>query len=146
MREDRDHCGRFAPGNCGGPGRPRRATEAEYLQALSSIVSLADLVAIARRAVADAKKGSARARDWVSKYLLGDPSSKPPSDICDWKRVSQALLRRIRDELCPEQAVPTIEAGWYAEDRANGDAGAVDGGRSVTAESVSNEVTQVTGH
>jgi hypothetical protein len=126
MREDRDHRGRFAAGNRGGPGRPKRATEADYLQALSSIIGVADLVAIARRAVADAKKGSARARDWVSKYLLGDPSSKAPTDICDWERVSLALLRRIADELYPEQVVPMpVRVDCVPETGANGDTGDV---------------------
>jgi hypothetical protein len=145
MREDRDHRGRFASGNRGGPGRPKRETEGEYLQALSSIMSLADLVAIARRAVADAKKGSARARDWFSRYLWGEPASRAPTDAYDSKRVSIALLQRLRDELRPEQAVPQKGPGCYAEINGNGDAGAVGGGGSVLAKTISAEDAQAVG-
>jgi hypothetical protein len=40
MSADRDDNGRFAKGNPGGPGRPRRAVEADYLAALSQAVPL----------------------------------------------------------------------------------------------------------
>jgi hypothetical protein len=93
---DRDGGGRFALGNQGGPGRPKRATEAEHLQGLSCIVSVEDLRAIARRAVADAKKGSARARDWVSRYLLGVPAQKPPARPDHRFR---AMIEAVRSEL-----------------------------------------------
>jgi hypothetical protein len=104
MKDGRDRWGRFADGNRGGPGRPRRATEAEYLQALSRIVSVEDLRAIARRAVADAKRGSARARDWVTKYLLGDPAPKAPSGADGQRRVSDAMLPALLDAMSTEQA------------------------------------------
>ena len=38
---DRDHMGRFAAGNSGGPGRPKRQAEEDYLQTLSERVPLA---------------------------------------------------------------------------------------------------------
>jgi hypothetical protein len=39
--DDRDReTGRFLPGNPGGPARPRRATEADNLAALSEAVSI----------------------------------------------------------------------------------------------------------
>jgi len=47
--------GRFAPGNPGGPGRPRRAIESEYLATLGDAVSLDDWREIVTRAVSDAK-------------------------------------------------------------------------------------------
>jgi hypothetical protein len=124
MTGDRDGRGRFAAGNRGGPGRPRRATEAEYLRALSHIVSVEDLRAIARRAVADAKKGSARARDWVSRYLLGDPVPKAPSGT-GRKRNYEALLRSIHEALSQEPAAagPPL-GGCPPEDRAPGGPGA----------------------
>jgi hypothetical protein len=64
--------GRFLPGHAGGPGRPPRAIETDYLQNLADQVTLEDWAAITRRAVMDAKKGSAAARAWLSKYVLGD--------------------------------------------------------------------------
>jgi hypothetical protein len=67
--------GRFSRGNAGGPGRPPRKIEAAYLQATMLACSLGDWGAIVRRAVADAKRGNDKARDWLSKYLLGNPES-----------------------------------------------------------------------
>jgi hypothetical protein len=97
MKDGRDGLGRFATGNGGGPGRPKRATEAEYLRALSRIVSVEDLRAIARRAVADAKRGSARAREWVSNYLLGEPAPRVPPSTGRRRRVSEALFQALHE-------------------------------------------------
>jgi hypothetical protein len=66
--------GRFAAGNPGGPGRPRRAIEREYLARLSDAVPLDAWQAIVERAVEDAKAGDARARDWLARYLVGEPA------------------------------------------------------------------------
>jgi hypothetical protein len=68
----RNRNGTFAPGNPGGPGRPPRATEAQYLEALSEAVSLDDWHAIIRAAVARAKKGDFKAREWLTRLLVGD--------------------------------------------------------------------------
>jgi hypothetical protein len=65
--------GRFAKGCAGGPGRPRRAVEGEYLATLSGAVPADRWRAIVERAVADAIAGDARARDWLSRYLLPRP-------------------------------------------------------------------------
>jgi hypothetical protein len=72
VADDRNPNGTFAPGNPGGPGRPRRAVEREYLSALVEAATLPDWRLIVQRAVADAKGGNAKAREWLSKYLLGD--------------------------------------------------------------------------
>lgn len=72
MSTGRDTNGRFAPGNPGGPGRPPRAVETDYLTTLAECVSKADWEKITRRAVEDAIKGDPRARGWLAKYLLGD--------------------------------------------------------------------------
>jgi len=69
--DGRDNAGRFAQGNRGGPGRPRRAVELDYLAKLGDALSLEDWAAIVKRAVADAKNGSGQAREWVSRYALG---------------------------------------------------------------------------
>lgn len=63
--------GTFATGNAGGPGRPKRATEAAYFRALADTVTLDDWREIARRAVDDAKAGDGKAREWLSRYTLG---------------------------------------------------------------------------
>ena len=71
MDIERDEAGKFAPGNSGGPGRPRRATERTYLLALSDALTLEDWKAIVRRAVEDARNGDAKSREWLSRYALG---------------------------------------------------------------------------
>lgn len=69
----RDDRGQFTKGNPGGPGRPRRATEAE-LTVLSEACPPERWRAICERAVTDAEAGCNKARSWVSSYLLGPPS------------------------------------------------------------------------
>jgi len=69
----RDGNGRFTRGNPGGPGRPPRTTEKEYMRALSAACSLQDWTEIARTAVEKAKAGDARAREWLSRFLVGTP-------------------------------------------------------------------------
>lgn len=68
----RDQAGRFAAGNPGGPGRPRRAVEREYLAVLGEAVPLDAWRDVVARALADAQAGDAAARNWLSKYLLGE--------------------------------------------------------------------------
>lgn len=67
----RDEAGRFAQGNRGGPGRPRRAVELDYLAALGDALTLTDWKEIVTRAVTDAKQGDPKAREWVGRYALG---------------------------------------------------------------------------
>jgi hypothetical protein len=69
--------GQFAPGNPGGPGRPRRVAERDYLVTLTEECPPETWRAICRRAVADAEAGDAKARDWLSRYLLGNPADLP---------------------------------------------------------------------
>ena len=68
----RDDHGRFAPGNAGGPGRPRRAVERDYLTTLTEACPPETWRGIVERAVTDAKDGDATARAWLAKYLIGD--------------------------------------------------------------------------
>jgi hypothetical protein len=67
----RDGNGRFAAGNPGGPGRPRRAVELDFLAALADRVPLTKWRRIVDRAVLDAEQGDARARRWIAEHLLG---------------------------------------------------------------------------
>ena len=70
---ERNSNGRFATGNAGGPGRPKRPTERGYLRATVRACSLEDWEAIVKTAVADAKVGDAKAREWLGRYLVGEP-------------------------------------------------------------------------
>jgi len=70
--ENRQGNGRFALGNPGGPGRPRRAVERDYLIVLSESVTLDDWRAIIQKTVDAAKNGDAKARDWLARHLVGD--------------------------------------------------------------------------
>ena len=75
MSNARDNYGRFATGGPGGPGRPRRCVELDYLAVLGDTITLDDWREVVVRAVSDAKRGDARARDWLTKYLVGN---EPP--------------------------------------------------------------------
>ena len=70
---DRKENGQFAPGHKGGPGRPRRRTEDQYLDATIGRVTLKDWREIVDKAIWQAKKGDSRARQWLSDYLIGPP-------------------------------------------------------------------------
>ncbi len=72
MAENRRNSkGRFANGNPGGPGRPRRSVEIEYLARLSDTITLEDWGQIVDTARRRAIAGDPRARDWLARYLLG---------------------------------------------------------------------------
>ncbi|MBD3299827.1 MAG: hypothetical protein GF347_00565 [Candidatus Moranbacteria bacterium] len=72
--QQRDSKGRFLKGNKGSPGRAPIATERKYLASMTSVVSVDDWIEITEQAVEDAKGGNWRARDWLSKYLVGPPA------------------------------------------------------------------------
>lgn len=68
----RDTQGRFKVGNPGGPGRPRRLVEHDYLRALTEAVPMETWQRIIATAVSKALEGDDKARAWLSRYLLGD--------------------------------------------------------------------------
>jgi hypothetical protein len=70
--------GRFAPGWRGGPGRPRRAIEADYLAVLSEAVPMERWRAIVEKAVEQAASGDAKAREWLAGYLMPRPGEGSP--------------------------------------------------------------------
>jgi hypothetical protein len=69
----------FKKGNPGGPGRPPRETERGYLKVMLSKCTAEVWEQITARAIKDALKGDAPAREWLSKYLLGRPMAVTPS-------------------------------------------------------------------
>jgi hypothetical protein len=69
----RDKQGKFSAGDCGGPGRPPRAVEIDYLRVLSDACTLPEWQIICKTAIELAKKGDAKSREWISLHLLPRP-------------------------------------------------------------------------
>ena len=104
MSSERDDNGQFAKGNPGGPGRPRRAVEREYLAALGDAVTLDDWRDVVTRAVADAKAGDAAARAFLAKRLIGekpatllDLAAKDKRGVTADDEVHEASTRQAQD-------------------------------------------------
>jgi hypothetical protein len=73
---ERDQNGRFAPGNRGGPGRPRKAREEKYLDILVAACTPDEWEQVCRVAIARARAGDSRAREWLANYIIGKPIEK----------------------------------------------------------------------
>jgi hypothetical protein len=93
--------GRFAPGNAGGPGRPPRQTEREYLRAMLAGCTPEDWREIVDQAVEDAKGGDAKAREWLARYLVGMPylTTPMPSELAAEDEVGHDPLSRDMEHL-----------------------------------------------
>lgn len=116
MTKERNDRGQFVVGNSGGPGRPARQTEAEYLATMGDVCSPKEWRTIIKRAVRDAKAGDPRARRWLGDYLIGPATSErvvvntaivtAPEFASDQRELTEmtteqaiAELRRIADDL-----------------------------------------------
>jgi hypothetical protein len=77
--DHRDEAGKFVRGCAPGPGRPPRRTEQAYMRTVMVACSMADWTVIVEKAVVDARAGDAVARQWLSRYLLGNPEFKAPT-------------------------------------------------------------------
>jgi hypothetical protein len=109
MSDLRNGNGTFANGNPGGPGRPRRTIEREYIATLLGACTLNDWQAIVERAVEDAKAGDGKARDWLARFVLGTTPLLPsqlagdelaghsPDDDVDACRESRLCAREIAE-------------------------------------------------
>ena len=78
---DRNSRGQFIKGNRAGTGRPTRAVELDYLRTLSDTITLDDWRGICSKAVEDAKSGNSKARDWVTKYVMGNDTTTSLMDV-----------------------------------------------------------------
>lgn len=73
VKQGRDQQGKFTNGNTGGPGRPKRAVEEDYLGAFVDNVSIEDWVEICKTATQKAKQGCHKSRQFIAGYLVGQP-------------------------------------------------------------------------
>jgi hypothetical protein len=73
----RDRRGRFAQGNAGGPGRPPIEKERRYIETMAAVCDDEAWRRICKRAVKDAEAGDHRAREWLTKHLVGEPRLLP---------------------------------------------------------------------
>jgi hypothetical protein len=73
---DRDQTGRFAPGNSGGPGRPRGKSEA-LRRAAEDAITPDHVAAIIRKATAQALQGNLTAARLVLERTCGRPREAP---------------------------------------------------------------------
>jgi len=99
MYENRDSKGRFLPGNPGGPGRPRRAIELEYAEALRETVPIERFKRMADKVATHVEEtGSIRAFMALSDRILGRPAQTivtEDSGIDRAQYIAQAIAAKI---------------------------------------------------
>jgi hypothetical protein len=72
----REKNGHFAKGNGGGPGRPKKEREEEYLKILWSILTPARWKVVVKKLLLDAEGGDDKARKLLFDHALGLPIQK----------------------------------------------------------------------
>jgi hypothetical protein len=105
MNNGRDaKSGQFTAGNPGGPGRPRRAVERQYLAALSDDITLDDWKDIVKAAVTAAKQGDGKARDWLTRFLVGsnplsltDLAADETAELGAERDIIERMAKRAKD-------------------------------------------------
>ena len=94
----RDSKGRFVKGASGNPkGRLPKETETSYMQVSESVCTFDVWREITMKAVEQAKRGDARARQWLSDYLIGKPISMVMA--VQEKQDTLITVQYIRDKL-----------------------------------------------
>lgn len=115
----RDGRGRFAPGNAGGPGRPKRASEVSYMLAVAEVVPVERWRGIVEQVATAAENGDHKAREWLARLLLGaDPgrlSEVLAGVLADGEhfRVSDAIEAR---EKAAEDEDDDFDGGSYGRE------------------------------
>ena len=113
----RDSKGRFVKGASGNPqGRLPKQTETSYLQVSESVCTFDVWREIVAKAVEQAKRGDARARQWLSDYLIGKPISMVMA-VQDNRDTSVKIeyvndWRRKLDRLASENSNNPITIDW----------------------------------
>ncbi len=105
----------FQIGNPGGPGRPKRQTEEGYLKALMGACDLDKWGQICERAVSDAINGEPKAREWLARYLIGNPETVAPKplevvvgDLLMDDRAVDIAAQRLAGPVFKQQTTPSI--------------------------------------
>ena len=108
----------FQIGNPGGPGRPKRQTEEGYLKALMGACDLDKWGQICDRAVQDALNGEPKAREWLARYLIGNPNAVAPKplevvvgDLLMRDRAVDAAAERLAGPVIKHHTTPGILRG-----------------------------------
>ena len=73
MDDKRDNKGRFVKGVSGNPGG-RPIDQTKYQKKIDTTMSLKEWRTIILKAIDQAKRGDAKARQWLSDYLAGKPT------------------------------------------------------------------------
>ena len=113
----RDSKGRFVKGASGNPqGRLPKQTETSYLQVSESVCTFDVWREIVAKAIEQAKRGDARARQWLSDYLMGKPISMVMA-VQDNRDTSIKIeyvndWRRKLDRLASENSNNPITIDW----------------------------------
>lgn len=91
--------GRWRKGQSGNPaGRPKRVKEAEYLRLLNQQVTATCWVRIIDKAIKQALEGDAKAREWLSRYLLPSAEQLRAAGMPEEITFLDDLLRNARRE------------------------------------------------
>jgi len=78
----RDPRGRFVKG-CSGNPKGAAINQFRYLKKMGAAVTASDWRAVIDKALEQAKRGDARAREWLSEYLMGKPPQQVDIDASD---------------------------------------------------------------
>jgi hypothetical protein len=109
--------GQFAKGNPGGPGRPPRATEANYYLAVAEAIPLDRWRSIVEAAAKSAEEGDAQARAWLTKILIGSDPGRLSETLAgvlhegEHYRVAEALDRRAKKAEDDEDDADLLDPG-----------------------------------
>jgi hypothetical protein len=114
--------GRFQKGHPGGPGRPKRSTEENYLRLTIACVPPERWQKIVKKAVTQAERGDRYAREWLRRILLGDD----PVQVAALVQDLQAALMRIREYESQHQTTGRAALGDGGESGPAGAAAALD--------------------
>ena len=108
----RDQGGRFVAGHPGMGGRPRRAIEQDYLAVLSDEVPLDRWKVVIQRALADAERGDAKAREWLGGYLAGRPTGNGLAWLAAHEQTGADPIATTVNDVSHNARVAALLSAW----------------------------------